>query len=252
MFLRSLLALLTFNTITVSESIDLANAQTENNDNYSYLSSKRPPPPKRIPPNKVKPGGGLDYGQQACGGEEESLIALIPMDNPVLTTQAHPSFLFYIPDGASAISHGEFDLFTADEKTRVYSTKIVFNQETPGIIKVDLPISAQYALKMAEPYHWYFKIYCNNNVASSSFLDVDGWIKRVPLTPTRASQIEAAAPDIWYDTIALVASNLIAMPNNLEMRNHWLQLLQHINREHLLDVEIQSVPTETSDISIQN
>jgi hypothetical protein len=244
MFFKRLLLSVVLSAIVLSWQLGVVTSQTVDKN---HLSTKRPAPPPRIPPNKVKPGGGLDFGQQACSSEAESLIALIPIENPVLTTQSYPSFLFYVPDHSSAISYGEFSLFSTDEKTRVYSTNIAF-ESTPGIVKINLPPSPQYALKEDQTYHWYLKIYCKNKSDSSTFLDVDGWIERVPLTPNRASQIRAASPDVWYDAIALAAKNLIATPQDFTAREHWLKLLQHINQEHLSNVGIKSV-TPTSDQS---
>ncbi len=241
MFFKRLLLLMVLSTIVLSWQFGKLQSQTVDNN---YLSAKRPAPPPRVPPNKVKPGGGLDFGQQACSSETESLIALIPIENPVLTTQSHPSFLFYVPDPSSAISYGEFSLFSTDEKTRVYSTNIAF-ESTPGIIKINLPPSPQYALKENQTYHWYFKIYCKNKSDSSTFLDVDGWIERVTLTPNRASQIRAASPDVWYDAIALAAKNLIATPQGSREKERWLKLLEYINQEHLSNVGIKSaIPTK--------
>ena len=249
MFFRKILLLLALNVIVLPGQINLVKSQSL--ENRDRLAPKRPTPPRRIPPNKVKPGGGLDFGQQACSQGQKSLIALIPVENPVLTAQSHPSFLFYIPDSASAISHGEFSLFTTEEKTRIYSTEITLDS-TPGIIKIDLPPSPQYALQTDKPYHWYFKVYCQKELGSQTFLDVDGWIERVALTPSRVRQIEAASPEIWYDAIAQTAKSLIAAPQDPAVRDRWFKLLQHINREHLFDVGIQSVTTKTNELSQQD
>ncbi|HHP7230686.1 MAG TPA: DUF928 domain-containing protein [Xenococcaceae cyanobacterium] len=220
-----------------STALLLAQTQSEANS----TTKQRPAPPPRIPPNRVKPGGGLDFGQQACRNDTESLVALVPVDNPVLTTQAYPSFLFYIPDTATAISHGEFSILTADEKTRIYATTVTISQ-TPGIIKIDVPTSQQNALKEAELYHWYFRIHCQSSGSNSpGFLDVDGWIQRVPLTPDRQLQIETASPAIWYDAIALAADNLINSPQSLTVRDRWQKLLQHINLEQLGEVLVVEV-----------
>ena len=253
MFGKKIFLLLTLSLIIISGQIGVVRSQTVNR---SYLSAKRPAPPRRIPPNKVKPGGGLDLGPQACSSESKSLIALIPIENPVLTTKSYPSFLFYLPDKPSAISYGEFSLFTADEKTRVYSANVTL-ESTPGIIKIDLPTSSQYALKANKPYHWYFKIHCKHEADKSelnspTLLDVDGWIKRVTLTPNRASKIEAASPDIWYDAIALAAENLIATPQDSTTRDRWLKLLQHINREQLSNATIKTVTTTNNNFNEGN
>ena len=248
MFFNKIFLLLALSAIAVPVLNHSVTAELNDSSTASSTSSKRPPPPKRIPPNKVKPGGGLNASYQACDADGSSLTALIPIDNPVLTTQSNPSFLFYIPDEAAAISHGEFSLFTAEEKTRVYSTKVDL-KDTPGIVKIDLPSSPHYALKTEQPYHWYFKVYCQNTSDSPVVLDVDGWIERVPLTSSRASQIEAASTDIWYDAIAMTAQNLIDTPQDPEVRDRWVRLLEFIDRSHLADLEIQSITTTTVDIS---
>ena len=210
-------------------------------------NGKRPAPPRRIPPNKVKPGGGLSLSKQACSSPQAALTALIPIENPVLTARAYPSFLFYIPDPSAAISHGEFTLFTAREETRIYAARVNI-QNTPGIIKLDLPQEAQHALEPEQPYHWYFKVYCQGEDAS--ILDVDGWIERV--SNHSASIVDDAELGIWYDAIATTAQNFSENPENKILRRQWLQLLGSIESEHLADVKIQSIAPTTSELSQKN
>ena len=214
-------------------------------DNTARTSQKRPPPPKRIPPNQVKPGGGLDFARQACQKKAESLIALVPVQNPVLTIQPYPSFLFYIPDVASAIQYGEFSLLTADEKSRIYTTAIIF-QQTPGIIKIDLPASPQYALEEGQLYHWYLTIHCQELVNSSLDLNlnINGWIERVASTPERELKVAIGMPDIWYDALAQVAEDLIISPEAPTLNARWLELLQQIDLEHLVDVSLVDATTQ--------
>ena len=200
-------------------------------------SNKRPVPPRRIPPNKVKPGGGLDFSRQACSKDSKSLVALIPIDNPVSTTQPFPSFLFYIPDKATSINHGEFSLFSADDKTRIYKTSVAF-KNTPGIVRIDLPSDPQYALEEGKIYHWYFKVFCRDNFETSVSLNVDGWVQRIPQTSTRKEMIEAGSTEIWYDSIVFIANNLINSSRSEEMQLLWLKLLQYINLEHLKEAPI--------------
>ena len=211
-------------------------------------AAKRPPPPRRIPPNKVKPGGGLSYSQQSCHDADKSLIALVPVNNPVLTAKAHPSFLFYVPDPPAAISHGEFSILTADEKKRVYQTSIAI-ERTPGIIKIDLPPEERYALEQDLLYHWYFKIYCQDSSVAAKFLDVDGWIERVELTRAVEFKLANSSPDIWYDAIANEAEQIIADPQKSTQSKSWSKLMQYINLGHLTDIIIPINNIFTKDTS---
>ena len=222
-------------------NFSLAQAKPQENS----TSNTRPAPPPRIPPNRVKPGGGLNFARQSCGENSASLTALVPVDNPVLTTQPYPSFLFYIPDAPTAISHGEFAIFSADEKQQIYSTTVNF-ERTPGIIKIDIPPLEQYALEEATYYHWYFRVYCQDSMDVRQSLDVDGWIQRIALTPTIESQIEARSPDVWYDAIAFTAENLITTPSSLLVSQRWVELLQHIDLEYLVNYPIIDVSQKST------
>lgn len=219
---------------------------TQNQSTESTTSKKRPAPPQRIPPNKVKPGGGLDSSLQSCSKNGHSLTALVPLENPVLTTKAYPSFLFYIPDISADISYGEFSLFTADEKQRIYSTTINF-AKTPGIIKIDIPPKAKNSLQTESYYHWYLRIYCKNASNPQNSLDIDGWIKRVSL-PLPKSKTEDVNMDIWYDSIAQAAENIVSSPYNSAFGDRWIAFLEHLNLEHIADLPIIEIaqPQEES------
>ena len=245
MFLKLLLLLSVVNIEISLLNTNLARAEERSSERTSSSrtsSKKRPTPPRRIPPNKVKPGGGLDFARQACVDDTESLVALVPIDDPVITTKSHPSFLFYVPDRATNINYGKFSLLSADDKSRIYETSITF-EETPGIVKINLPSDSQYALEEGKLYHWYFTIFCHNDSETIS-LDVDGWIQRIPLTSTRKEKIEAASMDIWYDSLIFVANNSLDFPHSTKMQLHWFELLRQINLEHLVKAPILEISNE--------
>ena len=246
MFLKLLLLLSVINIQISMLNLNLAKAEeraSERTSSSRTSSKKRPTPPRRIPPNKVKPGGGLDFARQACVDDTESLVALVPTDDPVATTKPYPSFFFYVPDRATNINYGEFSLLSADNKSRIYQTSVTF-KKTPGIVKIDLPSNPQYALEEGKLYHWYFTIYCNNDSDRSVSLDVNGWIQRIPLTSTRKEKIEAASTDIWYDSLIFVANNSLKFPHSQKMQLHWFELLRHINLEHLVKAPILETSNE--------
>jgi hypothetical protein len=179
---------------------------------------------------RVRPGGLFT---PSCKSTTRSLTALIPIKNPALTTREHPTFLFYVPDASDEIRVGEFSLLVGpQEKTRLYKTRFTLPQ-TPGIVSITLPSAPEYALEEGQYYRWYFKLYCQSNTSSQPDVDVNGWVQRVALTPERERQIKAAAPDVWYDASANLAESLRALPQDVRLRNDWLNLLKSIGLEDL-------------------
>lgn len=198
----------------------------------TVLSQIPPPPPRTPPPNQRKPGGGLDPANPECKSTSKPLTALVPVKNPVLTTSAHPTFLFYVPHTSDDIRQGEFSLLTwPDEKTRIYKIRFTLPQ-TPGIVSITLPPVPDYALEAGKSYHWYFQLYCQTNTSSQPDLDVNGWVQRVTPTPEQNLQINPAS-DIWYDVSAHLADRLRASPQDATLRNQWVNLLQLIDSEDL-------------------
>lgn len=196
--------------------------------------SQLPEPPKTppLPPNKTKPGGGLDPSDSSCPSTQNEPQALIPIENPVLTTSGNPTLLFYVPYGSEQVRLGEFSVLTRDEKKRLYKTKFTL-PDTPGIVSISLPSSTENLLEQDQYYHWYFKLYCQGNTSSQPDLQLNGWIQRVELTPERQRQIDAGTADIWYDSLANLANLIRESPQDAQLRSKWSELLQFIEAEYL-------------------
>jgi hypothetical protein len=191
-----------------------------------------------LPDNQTKPGGGLVPSKPSCKSTSKPLTALIPVKNPVLTTREHPTFLFYVPDASDDVRFGEFSLFVVGpERTPLYKTRFTLPQ-TPGIASITLPSKPEYALEEGKFYHWYFELYCQTNTSSQPNLDVNGWVQRVALTRKRERQINAATPDVWYDSSANLAESLRASPQDAKLRNDWLNLLKSIGSEDLAQEQL--------------
>ncbi|MGB7417085.1 MAG: DUF928 domain-containing protein [Thermosynechococcaceae cyanobacterium] len=193
-----------------------AKAQTS----HPNLNAKRPAPPRRLPPNNSKPGGGLDPSAQSCGATQYPLTALIPTQNPVLTATPYPTFLVYVPDQPQDIKTATFSILSADSKQRLYQTTVPLT--APGIVKIQLPQTPQTALEQDKSYHWHFDLDCQPGRAAER-LNVNGWVTRV------------AASDalFWYDTLADLSQMLQAEPGNVEVRDRWLSLLKSVGLENL-------------------
>ena len=203
------------------------------------VKQSRPSPPNSPPPNQAKPGGGLDSDSflQACQHPTESLTAIVPVRNPVFTTQAHPSFWFYVPDSSNDILAGEFSLLSSDEKTRIYSTRFTLPQ-VPGVVSIELPNTLETTLVEGEAYHWYFKLYCAGNLSNRADLNVNGWIQRAALSSEQLLSDGASTSDIWYDTVTDVAHNLRVRPEDSDYKKRWAMILQEANLGELSNTTI--------------
>jgi Domain of Unknown Function (DUF928) len=203
----------------------------------SKLISQRPPaPPRNPPPNGSRPGGGLNSAaRSACTSGNTFMQALVPVQNPVLTTTNQPTILIYIPFGSDQVQFGEFSLLPwPGEQQRIYSARFTL-PKTPGIVSVTLPSRPEYALKQGDYYHWYFQLYCRDGNGKQPDLTVHGLIQRTALTAERERQISAATPDVWYDALARVAAQLQTSPQNSNLRNQWRTLLRTIGAEDLAE-----------------
>lgn len=196
------------------------------------ISQRPPAPPTTPPPNATRSGGSLS-GSAGCNGVNQPLLALVPTENPVLTASAYPTFLFYVPYRSSDVRYGEFSVLAGlDESQRVYRVRFVL-PENPGVVSVSLPASASAAIAQDVPHHWYFKLYCQNSRSTTADLSVDGWVQRVAETPERDRQINAATPEIWYDSLAQLSDRLRQSPQDRTLRDRWRALLSTIELETL-------------------
>lgn len=211
-------------------------AQTSIGRGFHPTIAQRPPdPPPSPPPNDTRPGGGLSsQSSLSCNSLNNSVRALIPVENPVLTTTGSPTFLFYVPFGAEQIQFGEFSLLTwPGEQQRLYQVRFTLPQ-TSGIVSIPLPPQPEYTLQEEKSYRWYFQLYCQGGTGRQPDLTVNGMVQRVALTPERERQIRAAMPDVWYDTVAQIAAQLQTSPQNAALRENWRSLLQTIEAEDLV------------------
>lgn len=241
-------AMLVTSAIASQTFMQDAAAQPTTGLNQSKLISQRPPaPPRKPPPNGSRPGGGLNpTTSSACTSGNTSLQALVPVENPVLTTRDRPTILVYIPFASDQVELGEFSLFPwPNEQQRLYTVRFTL-PKTPGIVSITLPSQPESPLKQDEYYHWYFQLYCRNGNGKQPDLILHGFVQRTAFTAERERQINAATPDIWYDALARVATQLQTSPQDSNLRNQWRALLRTIGAENLAEAPLSGavVPVE--------
>lgn len=155
-----------------------------------------------------------------------------------LTTQAHPSFWFYVP---YSLESTPLEFVLQDENNNTLYQKrisaetfegLAEDADGGGIIQVTLPDSAP-ALQPETTYRWFFLAYCDPG--SHSY--VEGWITRSPL-PT-ADALAAATPreqaifyaenGIWQETLTLVGENYRESATEAAIARDWESLLESVN-----------------------
>lgn len=210
-------------TVTELRSETITNAAATE----TPISQTLPPPPSTPPPNHTRSGGSLGDTDACDAGEP--LVALVPVNNPVLTTTDDPTILLYVPDEAESIAVGEFSVLVGvDEMTRLYHGQFTL-PPTPGIVSLSLPPRPDYALAEGVPYHWYVKLHCHNQ----TILTVDAWIQ----------QSTAPEQPPWYDTLAEMADRLQQNPTDPQLRQQWQALLATIDADHLAEAPLLGAVT---------
>jgi Domain of Unknown Function (DUF928) len=217
----------------------LAESPSPNPSPQSPSPHAPPPPPSTPPPNSTRSGGSLGASSSCTNPVQTStqtptqvLTALVPIDNPVLTTSEYPTFLFYVPYSSKQVKFGEFSILVGSaETTRLYRSRFTL-PETPGIVSISLPPASEAAIGKDIYYHWYFKLYCQENTSVRADLEVNGWIKRIDL-PSFPEINEQTMPIAWYDAVSNLADRLRAAPQDTTLKNRWRALLATIHAEAL-------------------
>lgn len=197
------------------------------------------------PPNtgRPTPRSGAAGRPRSCRQAAPPLTAIAPI-YPVTggsvvwtaTTQAQPSFWFYVPYTAPSAS-AELILENA-AKQQIRSKVTLPNQ--PGVMQVTPVASA--VLATGQSYRWYFKVSCQGRGGTDGF--VEGYITRrpqsaaVPRQPNSASlqqQLNQFATNgLWPETLSVAAKLQCADPTD----PNWASLLQSVGLGELASAAI--------------
>lgn len=197
-----------------------------------------------LPPEAGAPAGRPFGGASRGSGDLplcQSLAALVPSTREVgrngreytsvwaLTAAAHPTFWFYVPYALTSDEPAEFVLFD-DQRRIIYRKQDIVLSNQPGIIGISLPETAP-ALEIGRMYRWNFQTRCGGEVVF-----VEGWIQRTALDAELTAEIDRASPldraalyaenGIWYDALTLLGNLRREDPDNLDVLNAWMELLE--------------------------
>ena len=203
---------------------------------YSFSLTPAQARPLGAPRGANKSGGVR--GACFAVDRERALTALVDESDPALTTQANPSFLFYLPFGQTSdpsqegqvytATNAEFELLDENENSVLKQQKIILSiPGTPGIVKLKLP-TTEISLEPDKEYFWIFRIICdaNDNTANPT---VAGWIKRVQ--PNKSE-------NVWFDRL----NQLVESPTN--SLDNWTLLLKQFDLQDLSQDSIVELKPE--------
>ncbi|BAY39622.1 hypothetical protein NIES2111_39980 [Nostoc sp. NIES-2111] len=203
-----------------------------------------------LPSSERRPGGRVRGGAKrgSCPSVEPQLTALVPFTEDVptvtnvwgLTTQAHPTFLFYVPYSQDSGYPTEFVL--QDQDANIIYQKAIALPEKPGIISVSLPTDAA-ALAVDKQYRWFFTVECDKQKPSPPIY-VEGVIQRVQLKPATIKQLETssilqkvdilAENGIWFDSAELLFQLRQQNPQDAALAEKWRNLLTSIKLDDII------------------
>jgi hypothetical protein len=140
-----------------------------------------------------------------------------------LTSEAHPTFWFYVPYSLTADLSGQFSL--KDEQGNPVYDAIIDDFAGPGVLSVTIPDSND-ELAVGEMYQWSFQVDCS----AGTPIFTEGWIGRVAdvevTTDAYNRAIAYAEQGIWYDAVSGLAELRIENPTNSNLEGDWASLLE--------------------------
>lgn len=169
--------------------------------------------------------GGAIRGSCATTTGEIPLMALVRKDKLESTTQAYPTFWFYLPAYPSRVKEARFMLLDADKRPVLKEPIQVRLPAISGIAEFTLPNTGK-SLEVGKQYTWYFEVVCNRTKPDRNPV-VSGQIERVNPDSQLGSQrnekpylVLANNQLVWYDTLTQLARN-----HNL-YADDWMTLLK--------------------------
>lgn len=200
----------------------------------TLASGNRTAPKDPPPDNQREPGGGLNGGGiSSCPATPKPLTLLLPRQSgQSLTTATHPTFWFYVPYSSQDVRIGQFSILTRDGKKRLYRTYFRLPNR-PGIVSISLTQSPENTLQESEFYQWHVELYCQQNSNYKPDFAVNGWVQRVAMTPERRRQIDAAQPEIWFDSLDALANRLSTSRQDEQLKQSWNNLLKSVDLQEL-------------------
>jgi hypothetical protein len=181
-----------------------------------------------------------------CFGCQSRFVGLVPPTNIGLTSTERPTFFVTLasttdnngqPLQSDSTSTIPVELAIVDEDEDELVAIAEFSSPAMnGTMAFTLPETVR-GLDIDNTYHWYVSLICNREDRISDIW-ADGWVKRIELTPAlrqtiaNASELEKLAvyarEGFWYETLAILAQQLEAEPDNPSVQKAWERVLTSV------------------------
>jgi hypothetical protein len=181
------------------------------------------PPRLKVPANRGLKGQRIvELGARSICPDKPALVALIPNHQPALSTEAFPTFWFYVP---YTLPEEVLQLELSTGEHVIYSDKFVA-PSSPGIVGLQLPKTAQ-PLRLNTLYRWRLTVLCDSTQGPWVF----GYIlrekkpKRITAATAMEQAVQFAKAGFWFDTLTLLGERLQQKEDDLQARTFWRELL---------------------------
>jgi hypothetical protein len=200
-------------------------------------------PPKRRGPRRTEGAGA-----RGCEGPlEVAMLPLIPDGYAGLTTSGHPTLFWYMP----VANEVEVVVTEMRAPAPIVSQRLATN---PGIMQFTLPKDSP-PLVAGRIYRWSVSMICPGFNRESARPFAQGYIERIETPPEVTQQLATiskttsltetllqkadiyGAAGIWYDTLALVSSAYFANPQDPDLLEARLALLEQVGLTKVVEQE---------------
>lgn len=165
-----------------------------------------------------------------CPAGTKNLKALNPEKDPGHTTQAYPTFWFYVPFGQNApqdessefqVTSVQFELQDDTGNPVLTEPLELLLPDQAGIVKFTLP-STEKPLEVGKDYYWRLSIICDPAQPSAN-PSVAGWLtrisaspqldRRLKATPTQQQYLAYQENGLWFEYVTGLASQRTSNPS---------------------------------------
>ena len=202
---------------------------------------------------RIRPSGNLRGGAargncNADGTTKIDVIALMPNTNIGLTVAEKPTLLFRV--SKTSVQEAKFKLLNEKGDTIIYEKNLPLTN-TGDVRSFTLPADAP-ALEIGKEYQWELVVNCDPDDPNGN-PRVRTAIKRVQPSSTLVSKLAQAKlsdrPDlyaqegIWIDALSTLAQLRVANPNDSELKEEWISLLESVGLQEIAKMPVMdSVP----------